>query len=232
MPEVVLLSPHLDDAVINCWHALDSGNATVTTIFSGIPNKHTYRIWDALGGEADGYKMMQRRRAENAEALEFARGASHIDLDFMDNQYRRGQKPSVDDIVADILLRSPKDCSFLAPLAGSRLRRHPDHVLARKAGISLMQKGYEVSFYPDAPYMFLPAKPGEILLRKLSSRASKLIGREAACSVHRLDTRQLKDKRRSLNSYRTQYTLVNLNSAGGLWLASMRAYELTFRPIS
>src|SRR5579884_2646409 len=132
MPKTVILSPHLDDAVINCWQPIVSGDSIIINIFAGIPPEGTRRLWDRVCGEADSVKMMHERRRENDIAVSIGGSATaQVYLDYLDNQYREGD-PEVGEMVESVLAKSPEESAFLAPLAGSRIYRHPDHVLARQ----------------------------------------------------------------------------------------------------
>ena len=52
-PEL-LLSPHLDDAVLDCWSVLsDERELNVVNIFAGIPAPGPLTLWDAITGAAD-----------------------------------------------------------------------------------------------------------------------------------------------------------------------------------
>src|SRR3954465_3348847 len=97
---IALLSPHLDDAVLSCWHVLTGpGEVAVVNVFAGVPPAGAPAggggrpggaggggggggggeggggwVWGARGGEA---------RAPLARA-----GREPVNLDFLDRQYR------------------------------------------------------------------------------------------------------------------------------------------------
>jgi len=85
----VVLSPHLDDAVLSCWRALDRPElATVVNVFSGAPPSGApVGWWDRITGASDSAARMRERGAEDAEALTLA-GARARDLRLLDHQYR------------------------------------------------------------------------------------------------------------------------------------------------
>ena len=85
----VLLSPHLDDAVLSCWRALDRPEpATVVNVFSSAPPAGApVGWWDRITGASDSAARMREREAEDGEALAVA-GARARDLRLLDHQYR------------------------------------------------------------------------------------------------------------------------------------------------
>jgi LmbE family N-acetylglucosaminyl deacetylase len=230
MAEIVILAPHFDDAVLNCWHALVNSNSTVMTVFSGIPSKGTHRFWDFVCGEADSHKMMHERRHENEIAVAISNtDRPQLYLDFLDNQYR-STSLLVNNIVKDVLEKSPKNCSFLVPLAASAIYRHPDHILVRKVGVGLYKLGRNVSFYPDSPYTTLPRRANQNSIARIKKSAEKTLGISISIELNKLSNDQQIRKRQAMRAYRTQYTATNLNSFGGLGRIARRDYEVTIKP--
>lgn len=228
MSKIVILSPHLDDAVFNCWCSLNQPRATVLTVFAGLPKDGTSKMWDKLCGEADSRAMVLRRRQENNNALKNT-SADIRYLDFLDNQYRI--KPLLlDKIVTKIIDNTPSKSIFLAPLAGSRLLKHPDHVLLREAGLLIKKSGKEVYFYPDIPYMSLPRKIKPEYLKKLSDRSSKLLGLPVVASYKQLSIDEQYAKKLAVLAYNSQYKLTNLTSFGRLSRFAKRDFEVILKP--
>ena len=154
---VIIISPHLDDAVFNCWSTISQANACVLTLFAGVPKPGTTKLWDLVCGEPSGQLMMENRRVENDQALAPS-GRPPINLDFLDYQYQRN-RVALTKIVESVLAKTDNRSTFMVPLAGSHLWNHPDHRLAREVGIELLKLGRGVDFYPDSPYMHLPPSP-------------------------------------------------------------------------
>jgi LmbE family N-acetylglucosaminyl deacetylase len=230
MSHTVILSPHLDDAVFNCWHILNQHPVTVMTVFAGLPAPGTVRLWDGLCGERDSHRMVQHRREENERALKKS-SASIKYLDFLDVQYR-GTAPILDMLVREIIAQAPHNSIFLVPLAATQLWRHPDHVLLRKAGLMLKDLGRQVAFYPDIPYMHLPKYATDAHLHKLASRASRCIGLAVTTKMYWLTTDEKSAKRQAMKTYQSQYRMTNLVSFGGLSRAVKRNYELVLEVAS
>lgn len=145
----LIVSPHLDDAVLSCWHALApmSEPATVVTLFAGIPGPATEPSrWDRASGATDPAAQMRLRRKEDEAALT-ARGARFVHCDFLDDQYRgwaRTRRPLVDRLAA--LVDGADEVWIPAGFGG-----HPDHVLAADAALAATA-GRRRILYADLPY--------------------------------------------------------------------------------
>ena len=70
----VILSPHLDDAVLSCWHLLSGpGDVSVINVFAGSPPPGSGASWwDRLSGATDSAARMAERLAEDREAFAIA----------------------------------------------------------------------------------------------------------------------------------------------------------------
>ena len=229
MVKTVILSPHLDDAVFNCWHTLNQPNVTLLTVFAGIPLAGTSGVWDKLCGEPHSDMMVKRRRAENKQALD-GLGVSIQYLNFLDAQYRTIAL-TADNVLTEIINATSLQSVFLVPLAASSLRRHVDHVLLRKVGIMLHQLGRRVIFYPDIPYMSLPKHISDASLGRLLSQSSRVTGLNLGYRVLQLSDTQQQAKRQAMRTYTSQYNMTNLISFGGLHRATKRNYELLLEQI-
>jgi hypothetical protein len=148
MTGVTLLSPHLDDAVLSCWHVLSGPDEVdVVNVFAGIPNgRPAEAVWDRLTGARDSAQRMRDRLEEDRGALARA-GRAAVSLPLLDAQYR-GDDPSppVLDALAGRLARGTV---VYAPAA---LSTHVDHRLVRDAGLALRRRGFEVRLYADLPH--------------------------------------------------------------------------------
>jgi LmbE family N-acetylglucosaminyl deacetylase len=147
MNPILLLSPHLDDAVFSCWHVLGSSrDVTLVNIFTAIPPEGTtLSSWDCMTGADDPSGRMRARLEEDEAALALA-GRRAEQLDFMDDQYRDAPP---EDLLAAVRARVPHDAEVYAPAA---IGGHPDHELVRDVGIALAATGTTVAFYADLPY--------------------------------------------------------------------------------
>jgi LmbE family N-acetylglucosaminyl deacetylase len=148
MPAAVL-SPHLDDAILSCWHVLeDGGDVAVVNVFTGSPPAGTPApAWDRLTGAQDPVVRMGERRAEDRRALAVV-GRTAVDLGFLDAQYRTTEL-STQTLVARLRALLHAGTVLYAP-AG--LSGHPDHEIVRAAALELAREGRPVTLYADLPH--------------------------------------------------------------------------------
>ena len=86
---VLIVSPHLDDAVLGCSYLMARHpGATVVTIFAGRPDAYPDPMerWDALCGFVSGDEVHAARRAEDEAALATL-DAEPVWLDFVEHSY-------------------------------------------------------------------------------------------------------------------------------------------------
>jgi LmbE family N-acetylglucosaminyl deacetylase len=86
---IVVVSPHLDDAVLGCSTLMAAHpGVTVVTVFAGRPLEYPSPMqhWDSLCGFEDGDEVHVARRAEDAAALA-SLDATPVWLDFVEHSY-------------------------------------------------------------------------------------------------------------------------------------------------
>lgn len=172
---VVVMSPHLDDAVLSCGallaHLTARHPVTVVTAFTAaaprpwsLPARRQLR---ALGG-VDAEDFFGQRRAEDREVITGI-GAAAVHLGFMDALFRwsrrrpayptfrfdaaRGRVAACDaGLAAEVSARAGEIARasgagvVLAPLG---IGRHVDHLITRRAAQGL---GMRIVYYSDFPY--------------------------------------------------------------------------------
>jgi hypothetical protein len=141
---LVILSPHLDDAVWACFSLLNE-QAVVATAFAGIPQGEP-GWWDAMCGITDSAAHVRARRDEDTEVLG-SLGARAVHLPLLDGQYRDGEPAAAE--VVDELGRQVSAASRVVAWAGIG---HPDHRLVRDAGLELHRRGVPVTLVADYCY--------------------------------------------------------------------------------
>ena len=219
---VLILSPHLDDAVLSAWS--DLPGATVANLCTAVPPAGVVGDFDRAKGAVDGAAFMAARLAEDRAALALAEVGSRLELGFLDAQYRDG--PLAPDAIRAAL---PPAERILAP-AG--LGGHPDHVAARDAALAT---GVPVTLYADLPYAarvgwpawvtdeaprehWLPEARWELFLaavpRRLTPRAIAL------------DAEQLAGKERALRTYATQFEVLNGGPVNRLLNPAVLGFEV------
>jgi LmbE family N-acetylglucosaminyl deacetylase len=147
----LLLSPHLDDAVIDCWSVITAeGTLNVVNVFAGVPPAGRATRWDRIVGAADSAELMRTRIAEDREALGRA-GRSPVNLDFLAHQHREDRRPPrLAAIDAELTHAAPAASRVYAPAALGT--PHPDHVRVRDYALACARAGVPVELYADLPY--------------------------------------------------------------------------------
>lgn len=153
MQPALIVSPHLDDAVLSVGQLMAGRPAmTVATVFSGIPRDcDMLTTYDRDCGFGSAAQAVSARRDEDRNALR------HLDahaawLDFPDHQY---DQPANEAAIVDALDAVVDD---VAPtlLIGPLGLIHEDHYAARRAFQRLATtSGIEAWIYEDLPYRVL-----------------------------------------------------------------------------
>jgi LmbE family N-acetylglucosaminyl deacetylase len=215
---VVVLSPHLDDAVLSAWTVIsDVRDVVIVNVFAGVPKSSSVPRWDALAGASDSRAHVRARLDEDRAALALA-GRSAIYLPFLDEQYRDAD-PRPADLTAALGEAAAGASTLYAP-AG--IGRHADHLLVRDAAFDVSRStGAPLSLYAELPYAARFGWPGwvsgapddphvvveadwEVALSSAPVLRSALTPR-----VHRLDEAQISEKLTAVKRYRTQFALLN-----------------------
>jgi LmbE family N-acetylglucosaminyl deacetylase len=145
---VVILSPHLDDAVLSCWQLLTGpGDVKVINVFAGVPAAGCTSWWDRTSGATDSAQRMRERIEEDRVALRLA-GRCATNLAFLDDQYRCSP-PELSPIIEALRTELPVDAHVYAPAA---VGTHPDHYAVREAALSMRDDVVKVSLYADLPH--------------------------------------------------------------------------------
>lgn len=129
---VLVVSPHLDDAVLSCGALLaDRPGSTVLTVFAGGARDWSeHHDWDHdTCGFATGTNVVELRREEDGAAVSLLRG-SPVWLDLPEDQYAGGAAPS-DQVIVDLLRANLTRIApnvVCVPLGLD----HPDHTRAAR----------------------------------------------------------------------------------------------------
>jgi hypothetical protein len=247
---IVAVSAHLDDAALSASVSLRGVGATVLTVFTGMPPPElTVSLWDQLTGASSSAERQAERLAEDAEVMRLLSTRGRY-LDERDEQYR-GAEPGLD--AAGSLAEGFAE--RIAPRIAEHLTRadelwlpaaigqHPDHVLARDAGLrAAAAAGHsDVVLYADFPYVTLygwpswvsgqPADPylnPEVWLAE-QFVAAGLNTRVRNAEVIKLTEAQREAKTEIIGTYRTQASALNLTAAALAQDPSKLDYELYWR---
>jgi LmbE family N-acetylglucosaminyl deacetylase len=134
LDRIVVVSPHLDDAVLGTGRLLARhGEATVVTVFAGNPPAYPdpMRKWDVQSGFAPGDDVMAVRRDEDKAALGVL-DAAPVWLDFVEYTYRPGDRPVPPDEIVGRLADALADLQPTLVLAPFGLA-NPDHDVTHRA---------------------------------------------------------------------------------------------------
>jgi LmbE family N-acetylglucosaminyl deacetylase len=161
LDRIVVVSPHLDDAVLGTGRLLARHpRATVVTVFAGNPPSYPdpMRPWDVQSGFEPGDDVMAARRDEDRAALGVF-DATPVWLDLVEYSYRPGDRPVPPEEIAGPLsdaLASLRPTLVLAPFGLA----NPDHDVTHRA--CLLARGDErlaaTSWwcYEDTGYKHIP----------------------------------------------------------------------------
>ena len=146
---VIVVTPHLGDAVLGCGELLAAHpGAVVVSVFAGIPaDAYVVPEWDSICGFGSPRQAVTVRRREDRAALEVL-DAEPCWLNFPDSQYRRS---ATHDEVGGRLARALR--RHRPDLVAIPLGLLPgDHQLAHEAAVRLMKHvPCDWLAYDDAP---------------------------------------------------------------------------------
>jgi LmbE family N-acetylglucosaminyl deacetylase len=200
-PLLLVISPHLDDAVLSCGLLIAAHPGTIVcTVFTAPPAANVTTDWDRASGFADAFEAMRARQAEDREALGLL-SARPVHLLFCDAQYHAS--PDQDALIAALsqIVADTNPTAVLMPLG----LFHSDHVLVSGACLAVMQQPRERTptfiAYEDVPYRRMEGA--------VQARLCELAGRGyTAGTPHALDVpgtpQHERMKRAALGAYRSQ----------------------------
>lgn len=151
----MVISPHLDDAVLSCGQFLAGRpDAVVVTIFAGLPERHrALTTYDRDCGFRSAGQAVGARRLEDRAALGVL-DAMPVALHHLDCQYREiepADEPDPMDIAAGLceIFDRLDGCSLVMGPLGLA---HPDHLIAADAfALFLSMRPVEAWLYEDQP---------------------------------------------------------------------------------
>ncbi|MDQ1478447.1 MAG: hypothetical protein QOE62_3676 [Actinomycetota bacterium] len=134
LDRVVIVSPHLDDAVLSCGRFMAAHpGVTVVTVFAGNPEKYPQpqRTWDVQSGFGPDDDVMEARRHEDRAALALL-DATPMHLDFVEHSYLPGDKPVAPEVLVDGIVAALNPLAPTLVLAPFGLA-NPDHDVTHRA---------------------------------------------------------------------------------------------------
>jgi len=234
-PEL-LLSPHWDDAVLDCFTLLDSDRELrVVNVFAGVPPAGKLTLWDAITGATDSAARARERLAEDAVALARA-GREPVNLALLDAQYRPDPQALRLHELDSALSAQVRSASRLYVPAG--IGAHPDHVFVRRYGRLLLRFGVPVTLYADLPYCIFHGWPRWVdgeerdLAPNVDAYWESFLGAVEEmpplqdAEIVRLDEAQREAKLAAMRSYRTQYPSLNYGARVVLGDPAINGFEV------
>jgi LmbE family N-acetylglucosaminyl deacetylase len=234
----LILSPHLDDAVLSCWHLLTQpGEVVVINVFAGAPERRgDVAWWDRYTGATDSRDRVRERIEEDRAALSLT-GRAAVNLDLLDEQYRDSEQPLA-PLTAELERLVSPGGRIYAPAA---LASHPDHALVRTAALGLRAKGCDVSLYADLPHATLHGWPAWVTRKRVSAShdlaaaiwehslaATGIPPETMAAAVHELDRSSHARKMEAVHTYRTQLEGLAELTGRGLADRELLGYEVVW----
>lgn len=196
MNPIVVVSPHLDDAVFSVGQFLAGrSDAVVVTVFAGIPDP-TWPLtaYDRKCGFDSSTDAVLTRRAEDAAALAIL-NATPVHLDFFDHQYQQSNSATamIDAVAAVVAKVKPE--YVLAPLG----LLHPDHEMTTV--VVLGGVSAPIVFYEELPYRVDHPEAVTAALEGLTGPQPAFIG-----------TGPLERKLTAMWHYRSQVALIEFSN--------------------
>jgi LmbE family N-acetylglucosaminyl deacetylase len=234
----VLVSPHLDDAVLSAWSVLTADGAVdVVNVCTGLPPAGTLTRYDRLVRGTESATLFAERLDEDREALALA-GRTPRGLGFLERQYT---SESLDDEKLRAALAAelkPASRVFLPSGIGG----HDDHVAVRDAGLeAAAAAGVPVTLYAELPYAVHkgwphwvvggdpdphldPDSDWEAYLATVPRRREALVA-----EVRRLGAEAAAAKLAALRTYRTQFASLNSGIVNRFGNPAILAHEVLWR---
>ena len=198
---LLVVSPHLDDAVLSCGLLLTANpSAIVCTVFTAPPRENMSTDWDRQAGFNDAFEAMSARRQEDTEALQMLH-AQPIHLPFRDAQYRDTPAPeALTEALRHTLLAHTPD-KVLIPLG----LFHSDHTLVSDACLPLIaeMRGTVFHTYEDVPYRKMEQAVQE-RIEELRNRGYVLTPAEDLPATTRESASHEQMKREAIAAYASQ----------------------------
>jgi LmbE family N-acetylglucosaminyl deacetylase len=153
--KVLVVSPHLDDAVFGCGELLAAHpGGIVVTVFAGAPMHYgELTEWDAAAGFSLGQDIMAARREEDRRALAMV-GALPLWLDYCDSQYQRPPPTQMVAAALESTLARHEPDTVVVPLG----LFHSDHKLVHEAALITLKRCQRRTWfaYEDTLYRRIP----------------------------------------------------------------------------
>jgi LmbE family N-acetylglucosaminyl deacetylase len=222
--DIVVVSPHLDDAVLSAsLQLLRPGARLVTVCTAEPPAAAPLGEWDRLTGAANAAERVRERYVEDDAALVVLGHHDSARLGFPDGQHvADADRPTRAALAAALAPHLAGVTEVWAPVG---IGCHPDHLATRDAVVEAAEPGAVVHHYADVPYSLRygwppsvtgrPARPyldvEEWLAEELA--ATGLCAANLTRTVHRLSPEDQRRKSAAMACYATQIPALDYHDA-------------------
>jgi hypothetical protein len=228
---VLVLSPHLDDAVLDCWSVLTaSGAVHVVNVFAGVPAAGSVSYYERLAGAHDSAEHVRRRLAEDREALALA-GRAAASLGFLARTHRRGRpEPSFRALDAAVAAHGPVSTVYAPAALGAP---HLDHELLRSYALALARQGVPVRLFADVPYSVTYGWPAWVTGGEPEAGldvdmywGEGRVGSQTGAEVVRLDPAAAAAKLAAMRTYRSEFAVLDRGPLSQLSNPAIHGFEV------
>lgn len=191
---LLVVGPHLDDAVLSCGRLLAAHpGSVVVTVLAGRPPDDRLVDWDRRGGFRPGDDVVGRRREEDRHALRLLR-ARPVWLEFRDEVYRDDAPLDADAVRRAVAAAVDEhDPALVALPLGLH---HPDHravadAVRGAAGERPVRLYADQPYATDFPHLVQPRLAGREGLRPVAGPAGHRWRKTLAIARYRSQVRAL-----------------------------------------
>ncbi|MDT5011255.1 MAG: hypothetical protein QOH57_2872 [Mycobacterium sp.] len=199
MKPVLVVSPHLDDAVLSAGQFLAGlPGAVIVTVLAGSPDPSVTTPWDISSGFAISRDAVDARRAEDRAALALL-DATPVHLDFLDGQYAPIDPGAVAEALAE-------QCQYHRPefVLGPLGVHHCDHERVRDAVLAA-DLDAPLWLYEDLPYRVTTPESAAAATEEIRRRGYTL-------ELGSIGTGPVESKTAAMRCYRSQMRLPYLEN--------------------
>jgi LmbE family N-acetylglucosaminyl deacetylase len=236
----VVVSPHLDDAVLSAAvQLMRPGARLVTACTASPPAGAALGVWDRLTGATDAGQRLRDRLVEDDAALAVLGVTGTVRLDWPDDQHVPARTR---ELPAQLVDRLRAELTGAAEVwVPAAIGHHPDHVAVRDAALTVADPQAAIHHYADVPYSVRygwppsvtggePASPYvdvEFWLAEELADAG-LDAADLTRTVHLLDADQQRRKVAAMSCYATQIPALDIGDMLAAGDPAVLAFELSW----
>lgn len=211
----LVVSPHLDDAVLSCGQLLAARpGAAVLTVFAGLPRgRKLLTPYDEGCGFVTSQEAVLARRSEDSAACG-ALGAQVRHIDQLDGQYRPDERPF--EASRRFLNRLRPYLQQAEEVYAPLGLRHPDHLVVTDLALALAP--LQLWLYEELPYRVLHPEA-------VPARLGQLAAAGVGLSLDKVEAGDATVKAQAVRCYRSQIDRGDLDNEH-CWLVPERYWRV------